>query len=298
VPEVATSVPATAGAPRSGRLARTRARARWPEYGPLLADALQRGYRVISLERFVADPPADDWPLLVLRHDVDQHPRSALKMAAIERAAGVSSTWYFRWRTADARVIGRLRADGFDVGLHYETLTRRLLAMGRGIEAVDRRLLESCRDELRSEIDSFVDRFGPIASVCPHGDTRVPGVHNGVLLKDQPPADFRGMVDCNEAMRGRELAAWLTDRSVPDGRWGGGLDPAALIEARTTPMLCLTHPNNWAGGAGLLLDRMIGAALPSRFPPVPIRTRRDTPPRPGSDTPPAASSDTLGTASA
>ena len=275
---LATSVPATAAAPRRRRLARTRSRARWREYGPLLAYALHRGYRVMSLERFVTDPPTDDPPLLVLRHDVDQHPRSSLRMAAIEREAGVTSTWYFRWRTADARVIRRLRGDGFGVGLHYETLTRRLLAMGRGVEAVDRSLLDSCREELRLEIDAFVDRFGPISSLCPHGDTRVPGAHNGVLLRDLPPADFGGLVDCNEAMRGRELAAWVTDRSVPDGRWVGGLDPAALIEARTTPMLWLTHPNNWAGGTGLLLDRVVGAALPSRFPPVPIRTRRDRPP--------------------
>ncbi len=276
--EVATSVARTADAPRRGRLARTRSRARWREYGPLLAHALQRGYRLISLERFVTDPPADDWPLLVLRHDVDQHPRSALRMAAIEREAGVSSTWYFRWRTADARVIGRLREDGFEVGLHYETLTRRLLATGRGVETVDRHLLDSCREELRLEIDAFVDRFGPISSLCPHGDTRVPGAHNGVLLRDLPPEDFRGLVDCNEAMRGRELAAWVTDRSVPDGRWVGGLDPDALLEARTTPMLWLTHPNNWAGGARLLVDRVVGGALPWRFPPVPIRTRRDRPP--------------------
>jgi hypothetical protein len=278
VQDVATSVARTADAPRRGRLSRTRSRARWREYGPLLAHALQRGYRVISLERFVTDPPADDWPLLVLRHDVDQHPRSALTMAAIERDAGVSSTWYFRWRTADARVIGRLREDGFEIGLHYETLTRRLLAMGRGVDTVDRHLLDSCREELRLEINAFADRFGPISSLCPHGDTRVPGAHNGVLLRDQPPEDFRGLIDCNEAMRGRELAAWVTDRSLPDGRWGGGLDPDALLEARTTPMLWLTHPNNWAGGAGLLVDRVVGGALPWRFPPVPSRTRRDRPP--------------------
>jgi hypothetical protein len=271
------SAPATATGPRRARFARTMASSRWPEYGQLLAIALRHGYRVISLERFVSDPPNDSRPLLVLRHDVDQHPRSALRMAAIERAAGVSSTWYFRWRTADARVIKRLRAQGFEVGLHYETLTRRLLQTGRGPETIDDQLLASCRAELRTEISSFSQRFGEISSICPHGDTRVPGVHNGILLRDQPREDFAGMVDSNEAMRGRALAAWVTDRSAPDGNWGGEHQPTALLAARTSPMLCLTHPNNWAGGGGLLLDRIVAAVLPWRLPPAPIRTRRDRP---------------------
>jgi len=266
---------------KRNHLSRTFSRSRWGEYARFLEVAEEQGYEIASLEPWLLRGGTEQPPRLILmRHDVDQHPRSALAMSDVELRFGVTSTWYFRWRTADARVISRLRGDGFEVGFHYETLTRRLLAMGRGVEAVDRPLVESCREELRQEVDAFIERFGPISSLCPHGDTRVPGAHNGVLLRDLPPADFRGLVDCNEAMRGRELAAWVTDRSVPDGGWVGGLDPNALIEARTTPMLWLTHPNNWAGGAGLLLDRMTGAALPSRFPPRPIRTRSDRPPIP------------------
>jgi hypothetical protein len=259
------------------RFARTLARARWREYRVLLAHALSRGYRVISLERFVERPTAGPNPLLVLRHDVDQHPRSALTMAAIEKAAGITSTWYFRWRTADPRVIRRLRADGFEIGLHYETLTRRLLDTTRPANTVDDPLIESCRQELSAEVDAFAERFGPIVSICPHGDTRVPGLNNGVLMREQPVHFARGVIDCNEAMRGRDLAAWMTDRSTPDGGWGSDIDPIALLNAGSTPLLCLTHPNNWAGGPGLLLDRLVGSLLPDSLPTAPIRTRGDRP---------------------
>jgi hypothetical protein len=262
---------------RRRRFTRTLARARWREYEELLAHALAAGYDVISLERFVERTPDHGRPLLVLRHDSDQHPRSALRMAAIERAAGLTSTWYFRWRTAEPRVIRRLRSDGFEVGLHYETLTRRLLETGRPADTVDEALIESCRQELSTEVDAFVKRFGPIVSICPHGDTRVPGVHNGVLMRDQPPGFAGGVIDCNEAMRGRDLAAWMTDRSTPDGGWASGIDPIALLDRGATPLLCLTHPNNWTGGSGLLLDRIASAVLP-RSSPAPIRTLTDRPP--------------------
>jgi hypothetical protein len=267
----------TASPVQRKRFARTLARPRWREYRDLLAHALSRGYRVISLERFVERPPDGPQPLLVLRHDVDQHPRSALRMAAIERAAGIASTWYFRWRTSDPRVIRRIRADGFEIGLHYETLTRRLLETGRPADAIDDALIKSCREELGVEIDAFARRFGPIASICPHGDTRLAGVHNGVLMRDQPHGFAGGVIDCNEAMRGRDLAAWMTDRSTPDGGWGSDIDPTALLDAGSTPLLCLTHPNNWAAGPGLLLDRIVGALLPDSLPAAPVRTRGDRP---------------------
>lgn len=274
----AISTSATSTGPRRHRFARTLAWPRWTEYRRLLAHALQRGYRVISLERFVQQPHDGGLPCLILRHDVDQHPRSALRMAAIERAAGVTSTWYFRWRTADARVIRRLRREGFEVGFHYETLTRRLLvAGGLGPEAVDARMIDSCRAELRSEVSAFARRFGAITSICPHGDTRVPGVSNAILVADAPPDAVGGLIDSNEMMRGRGLAAWITDRSAPDGGWIEGADPGELLDALVSPMLCLTHPNNWAGGPGLLFDRLLSDVLPGHFPPAPIRTRRDRP---------------------
>ncbi len=92
-------------------------------------------------------------------------------MARIEARFNLDSTWYFRWRTADPEVIRQLRAHGFTVGLHYETLTRRLIS--RADTRIDAALLDSCRTELREEIRGFMRRFGPIRSVCPHGDTRV-----------------------------------------------------------------------------------------------------------------------------
>ena len=110
------------------RLSRTFSRGRWSEYRRVLELARRHGYRIVSLEQRVREGRRDGvGPTLILRHDVDQHPRSVLTMAAIETELGVHSSWYFRWRTAHPAVVSALRNDGFDVGLHYETLTRNAL---------------------------------------------------------------------------------------------------------------------------------------------------------------------------
>lgn len=259
------------------RLSRSFSRARWGEYRRLLEAARSHGYEIVSLEDWVLNGDAGE-RALILRHDVDQHPRSALPMATIERELGVRSTWYFRWRTAHPAVVGTLRAQGFHVGLHYETATRAILANGGLPDRDLRARFGEAAPVLRREIAAFEHRYGAIRSVCPHGDSRVPGINNGVLLRDADMSSFGIEFDGNEAMRGRKLGAWLTDRSGAEGGWRDGIDPHALLAAGVSPILCLTHPNNWASGLALWADRLLAALLPADRPARPIRTGRDVPP--------------------
>ncbi len=250
-------------------MSRTLSRSRWGEYSTLLRIAAEQGYALLSLEAWLDDPElAAHEPRLVLRHDVDQHPASALRMARIEAELGVRSTWYFRWRTARPQVVEAIRSQGHAIGLHYETLTRELLRRGLS-PAAAADLIPEARELLRHELTVFAERFGPVRSACPHGDTRMPGVHNGMLLIDQEWADYGLRWDANAAVRDRWLDVWLTDRSAAEGGWTQGLDPIDLLVDRRSPILAVVHPNNWVSGAGLWWDR----ALPGR-----LHTSSDTPP--------------------
>jgi hypothetical protein len=242
-------------------LSRTLSRSRWGEYRRVLRIALAQGYAVLSLEAWLADPElAADRPRVLLRHDVDQHPASALKMAAIEAELGVMSTWYFRWRTALPRVVETIHSQGHAVGLHYETLTRELLRRGLGPPDAEA-LIPEARELLHRELAAFADRFGPVRSACPHGDTRMPGVHNGRLLLGQDWSAYGLQWDANAVMREHPLDIWLTDRSAPEGRWKEGLDPIDLLIDRRSPILAVVHPNNWVSGPGLWWDRALPGAL-------------------------------------
>ena len=251
------SSPPRGAPPARRRLSRTLAPARWAEYGRLLKAAIAVGYRIVPLEEFLDGLGAgDERPVLIVRHDVDQHAGSALAMSDVEVALGLRSTWYFRWRTASRPVIAEIRRRGGEVGLHYETLSRNARL---GHEATSDEGLAAARTELRAEIDVFAELFGVIRSVSAHGDTRVPGVRNADLLRGQEWSEFGVDYDANDAMRAHRLAAWVTDRSAAEGGWGGGVDPHALFRAAESPILCLTHPNNWTSGLSLWADRIAGA---------------------------------------
>ncbi len=276
------SGPAPGAIPARPRLSRTLSAARWREYRALLEDALESGYRVLGVEQWVTAEVDPQGPLLVLRHDVDQHPRSALAMARVERELGIRSSWYFRWRTADRRTIAELREEGCAVGLHYETLSRLALERGAASAAEVAALEPEARRLLQREIATFARLHGPIRSVCPHGDSRVPLARNASLTKGRDPAEFGVELDANEAMRGRGLAHWLTDRTQGEGGWASGPRPAELLGARLSPILCVVHPNNWSSGPSLWLDRVLAAVLPrgggGGRPRGPLRTGVDAPP--------------------
>lgn len=266
------------------RLSRTFTRARWDEYARLLDLAQRSDYTVLSLEDWMLHPAR--WAgrrTLLLRHDVDQHPRSALIMSDLEVDAGVTSTWYFRWRTAHADLIGELRRRGGAVGLHYETLSREVLARGELPAREMERMLSGARHVLRGEIEAFAARYGPMLSVCPHGDSRVPSVRNADLLLGEDWSTYGIRFDAHLEMRNHELGAWMTDRSRAEGGWKPGTDPQALMGAGVSPILALVHPNNWVSGPSLWTDRLLARALRAprhdpRAPARPMRTGTDLPP--------------------
>ena len=260
---------------RPRRLARTLERSRWGEYEALLGHALARGYAPVPLEAWVLGQQPDSERTLILRHDVDQHPAAALRIAAIEEELGLRSTWYFRWRTAHPDAIASLRRRGFEVGLHYETLTRKAHELGAAEATED--MVQAARATLEREVAAFAERFGPIRSICAHGDTALPAVRNLDLLEGQDPERFGVRFDANFALRGRRLGCWLTDRSVAAGRWKDGMDPVQLLDDGVSPILLVMHPNNWVAGASLWADRLL-ARIPVRLGARPMVTGTDEPP--------------------
>ncbi len=220
----------------------------------LLRVAREHGWVPMDLERWITAGGVQG-RVLILRHDVDQHPATAVHMARIEAGHGLGGTWYFRWRTASPQAIRRVRELGGGVGLHYESLTRLLLERGVGADAVTDELIEYARAELAREVSAFRLRFGELQSICAHGDTRVPGASNQVLTRDVDPGRFGIDFDAGEALSRHRLGIWLTDRTSIEGGWKDGADPLALLRDSDDPILCVTHPNNWCSGASLWADR-------------------------------------------
>jgi hypothetical protein len=234
---------------------------RWGEYASLLSEAKANGYRLVSLEEWVRSGCDRESLTFVLRHDVDQIPEAARKMAGIENALEVRSTWYFRWRTARRDILDDLREAGHSVGVQFETLSR---AAREGEVAQEdlsaKATIKRFRPALRGELAAFEAAFGPVSTIAAHGDTRVREANNRRLSRRLSPERWGDRFDGDEAVREAKLALKVTDRARPY-TWSGGGDPFTAVASGTSPILCLTHPNNWTAGFTRAFDRGIRVPL-------------------------------------
>jgi hypothetical protein len=91
-------------------------------YGQLLESALESGWTITTLRDYLTNKP--EKPVLIIRHDVDRRVRNAPRMAKLEADYGVSSTYYFRTKTFDRKIVENIEDMGHEIGYHYEDLAK------------------------------------------------------------------------------------------------------------------------------------------------------------------------------
>ncbi|UCE36850.1 MAG: hypothetical protein JSW00_15280 [Thermoplasmata archaeon] len=95
-------------------------------YKDILTLAKQNGYEFISMEDYANGKRAEK--ILMIRHDIDFSPQSALEFAKIEHELGAKATYFVRVNADNYNPFGfktynalrKIMDFGHDMGLHYE----------------------------------------------------------------------------------------------------------------------------------------------------------------------------------
>lgn len=222
------------------------------KYVELCHAFLDANYTPVTVHRYLTDPP--EGRTVVLRHDVDRRPENALRMAKLEHALGIASTYYFRHPyTFLPETIKQVLSLGHEVGYHYEVLSKADGDAGKAIALFAEEL-----QDFRVLCD--------VRTICMHGRP-LSRYDNRDLWKKYDFRDFGIEGEAYLSMAGRGLR-YLTDtgrnwggkHSVRDVMPGGG---AALPLVETTDDLVewigftggeglylTVHPERWAMNGG------------------------------------------------
>jgi hypothetical protein len=239
----------------------------------LLAAFKDTGYTVVPFERYWAERESIDAKenVVLLRHDVDRLPATALATARAENETGIRGTYFFRVKpwTFKREIIEAIAGLGHEIGYHYETL-----ADARGDFARAKTLFEECLGRLRE--------IYPVVSASMHSRPlskwdnrsfwdRYPLSGFGLLGESYRSIDHHRYLYVADSGRN-----WNADRNVVWDSVEGGALPridngtrGLIREIRTGSSIrrtqLLIHPNRWpATMAGEITqyaaDRFINAA--------------------------------------
>ncbi len=225
------------------------------EYAGLLRAALMAGYSVLPLGEFESLQRADGIDaagrLLVIRHDVDIPNVVGNEMfLAVERAAGVRASYYFRLSTAPshAAFIRQLLQTGFEVGYHFEeaaTLAKRHRLRSREAvfarrEEITQLFLENCatfRHSWNSEL----------ASAANHGDW----INRRLEFRNRDFVDESLLREAGltfEAYEPRLMAAAdvvVEDVTSPPALWSRDYSLGDALRDSRSPIYLLVHERQW-----------------------------------------------------
>lgn len=210
-------------------------------YGEFLDELIRNGYKPIRVMDFYQNAPVTK-KTIVLRHDVDVSAAYALKMAKMEYEKGITSSYYFRWSSADARVISEIRKMGFEVGLHYETLaTYAIKNKLKSAKDITPEIQRQLRSQLKDEIAEFSQKYGKIDTIASHGaDENIQlGITNyKAIMEGQNPQEF-GIIGCAYGPITKDFT-YMSDS-------GGIWDPFPYPNLTNDkgPFYILVHPVHW-----------------------------------------------------
>lgn len=128
------------------------------KYRNLVQAFVESGYQITTVGQYLETQPSGK--VLVLRHDVDEQPKNALRMAEAEKELGVLATYYFRRvpKSDHPDVIRKIAAMGHEIGYHYEDLT---LSEGD---------LSAAITSFSGNLEYF-RQYYPVKTVCMHGSS-------------------------------------------------------------------------------------------------------------------------------
>ena len=209
-----------------------------------LCEAVLENYKPLTVRSYLVEKPTNKF--VILRHDVDKKPESALKLAKLESELGIRSTYYFRMKKDVFKpdIIKKIAKMGHEVGYHYEVLDKARGDLDKAIKIFEEEL-----KRFRKVCDVY--------TICMHGNPLTPWL-NGDLWKKYDYRDFSILgeaylsIDFNEIVYFSDTGrTWNSKYNVKDFKSSESIKNtdnliSLLNKRKFKRIYILTHPNRWS----------------------------------------------------
>lgn len=216
------------------------------EYRAILSSARQKGYAFLTLREFMLATHKPSGPFIILRHDIDSDPRTALRFAEIEESLGVRASYFFRLKTWQPPILNLLHRRGHEAGYHMEELTSHAVRHHLKKKQMILNALPQIKREFAANLARLRQTLDfPLDAVAAHGDFTYPvlDLGNRLVLKDEALRRKLGIL--YEAYDEELMAAYQNHVSDKPAPWNFHPAPPQEYIARGDDLLFLSHPRWW-----------------------------------------------------
>lgn len=220
---------------------------RLEQYQAYIKYAKNKGYEIVSLEEFFKLPKRRNGKYLVLRHDVDYPGLNVRKMFEVEKSLGVKSSYYFRFSSLDVELAKEMIDNGYDVGLHFETISDYIKETGcSNKKEID---LELMALRLKQEIVKFEKLIShKTFSCCSHGapENIKMGISNNAITEGREMKELGIAFEAYSKELYEDVDCHIMDQSILRNFGFSYADtPISAVDHGFNNIIFLSHPAHW-----------------------------------------------------
>jgi len=241
-------------------------------YKNLIETLLEQKYQFSTIEEYFTSKSVSKLirPVVLMRHDVDRKPGSALRMAQLEFMLGVKSTYYFRTipKTFKPEVIKKIAEFGHEIGYHYENLSiaqmKNVKCKMKNEEEYTYMLFKVALKDFGKNLDQLRKLY-PVKTMCMHGSP-MSKLDNrdlwktfdyreyGIICEPYFDLDFNKVfyiTDASRAWNNENVSIRDKVESNFDIQIKSTKDIIKLLQSDNAPsqIMINIHPHNWANNS-------------------------------------------------
>lgn len=221
---------------------------RWKDYKNILNFALENQYELGSISDLIKSQ--NQKPFIILRHDVDQKDAGVNRILQIEKKLGLRSSWYFRWQTANKKIIKDITNAGSEASLHFETLATVCKKYNINQRAdINHKIIKEAQELLKKEIEEFRSTFHTqCKTIASHGHriNRQIEMANNEIIDEKLYEDTGVFIEAYDKRLMDIIDCYISDDSLLNNYgWAYGMNIKEAIESGFRKIYFLSHPHHW-----------------------------------------------------
>lgn len=218
------------------------------EYERFVSTALSNGFSLLSLDQFLKKYQAKKLPerYIILRHDIDSDPDTALIFSDILERFSATGSFYFRKKTLDLKIAKAIQKKGHEASYHFEELS--YIAKKRAAYSTSKikDLIPEASCLLAANISKFEKSIGSsLRTICAHGDfvNRRFKVSNVEAFRElRTKAPNKNIAEAYDDIFLKNVDIYLSDDIAPDFYTDKSIFEAINTNKR---IYFLVHPKHW-----------------------------------------------------